>query len=168
MRRDLRGTGATRRTRRRLLSVLTVVAGLLAATAVTALPSSAAEPNVAAAPTATVTPSTGLVQGDTVTVAGTGFPGTTMLGIIQCIPGDGVEFCGMSTLTYASTNPAGAFSTTFVPRRILRVAGVDHDCSVAGACRIGIGTVPDGSGGTATVDIQFDPTVPPPPPPTIT
>jgi hypothetical protein len=153
---------------RTLARVLALVAVVLAAVAIPAVPSGAAEPSTPQAPAITATPATGLVQGDTITIAGTGFPASTMVAAIQCIPGDGVEFCSMGTLTYATTDASGSYSLTMTPRRILRIAGVDHDCSVAGACRIGSGTVPDGSGGTATVDIQFDPTVPPPPPPTIT
>jgi hypothetical protein len=73
----------------------------------------------------------------------------------------------MSTLTYASTDGAGGFATSFTPRRTIVVAGVSHDCAIAGECRIGVGTVPDGAGGSATAEIQFDPSVPPPPPPSI-
>jgi hypothetical protein len=145
------------------IAVIALFAALAAATA-----PSAAEPATPQAAAITVTPSTGLVQGDTVTVAGTGFPAATMLGVIQCIPGTGVESCNTNTLAYVTTNGSGAFSMTFTPRRILRVAGVNHDCSTLGECRIGVGTVPDGSGGTADADIRFDPSVPPPPPPTIT
>ncbi len=167
MRRDLTG-GGIRRARRGLLTTLAVMAGLILATAAPATTSGAAEPNVPAAPAVTATPATGLVQGDTVTVAGTGFPGNTSLGVIQCIPGSGVETCAFSTLTYVTTNASGAFSMSFTPKRMLVVGLSTYDCADLGQCRIGVGVPPDGAAGSAYTEIRFDPSVPPPPPPTIT
>jgi hypothetical protein len=148
--------------------IMAVLAGLLLATAAPSTPSGAAEPNVPAAAAVTATPSTGLVQGDTVTVAGTGFPANTSVAVIQCIPGTGVETCSYSTLTYVTTNGSGAFSTSFTPKRILVVGLTAYDCADPGQCRIGAGVPPDGAAGSAYTEIQFDPSVPPPPPPTIT
>ena len=113
-----------------------------------------------AAPSITVTPATGLVQGDVVTITGTGFPANTQLAFVQCIPGTGQEGCNLNNLVYVTSNPSGAFTRTFTPIRILRIAGVNHDCAVAGECRIGGGTVPDGSGGSATADDPVRPVDP--------
>ena len=123
--------------------------------------------SVPAAASITVTPSTLLVQGDTVTVAGSGFPGNSLVGIIQCrLPTAGVQDCNMSSLAYTNTDSAGTFSTSYTPRRILYVAGSPTDCAVADACKIGVGDVNDQSI-TADYPIQFDPAIPPPPPPTL-
>ena len=63
-----------------------------------------------------MTPSTLLVQGDTVTVAGSGFPGNSLVGIIQCrLPTAGVQDCNMSSLAYTNTDSAGTFSTSYTP-----------------------------------------------------
>ena len=140
----------------------------VAAAAAPAAPTSAAALAVPAAASIAVTPATGLVQGDVVTITGSGFPAITQLAFVQCIPGSGPEACNLNNLVYVTSNPSGGFTTTFTPSRILRIAGVNHDCAVAGECRIGGGTLPDGSVAAATAEIQFDPSVPPPPPPTLT
>jgi len=158
--------GGAVRARHRLV-VVVAVAALLTTVVGSAATSGAVEPAVPAAPSATATPATGLVQGDAVSVTGTGFPASTLLALVQCVPGDGPEYCNLGTLQYVTSDGSGGVSASFTPRRILLVGGVPHDCAEVGACRIGMGTVPDGSGGSTTVDIQFDPTVPPPPLPTL-
>ncbi len=136
----------------------------------TSAASSAAQAAVAVplAPAITVTPATGLVEGDVVTINGTGFPANAFLAFVQCGPGTGQEACNLSNIRYVNANASGSFSMSFTPRRILRTQGVNHDCADAGACSIGGGTVPDGSGGSATASIRFDPSIPPPPPPVLT
>ena len=122
---------------------------------------------VPAAASITVTPSTLLVQGDTVTVSGTGYPANALIGIIQCrVPSSSVADCNQSTLSYTNTNASGSFSTSFTPRRTLIVGGTPIDCSGVNACKIGAGSVAEQ---TISDDypIQFDPSIPPPPPPTL-
>jgi hypothetical protein len=147
-----------------------VVAGLLAlvGTSLVGAVPSGAEPAVPLAAAIEVTPATGLVQGDDVTITGSGFPASSLLAFVQCVPGGGQEDCNLANLVYVNSDATGSFSTSFTPQRILRVQGVDHDCADVGACVIGGGTVPDGSGGSAVADIRFDPSVPPPPPPSLT
>lgn len=134
-------------------------------------PAPAAAPAVVAVPAAatiTVTPSTLLVAGDVVTVAGTGYPANSLIGIIQCkVPSSSVADCNTSTLTYSPSDAAGTFSTSFTPRRILTVAGTPIDCADPGACKIGAGDVNNQSI-SDDFPIQFDPSIPPPPPPTLT
>ncbi len=160
-----RGHRPERRRRSRLGATAVGLVAVLITLGFTA-PSSA-EPAVPAAPTISVTPATNLVQGDDVTITGSGFPGDTLLAFVQCIPGGSQDFCNLSNIAYVTSSPSGNISTVFTPRRVLRIAGVDHDCAVE-SCVIGGGTVPDGSGGTATAAIAFDPSVPPPPPPVVT
>jgi hypothetical protein len=129
---------------------------------------SLAEAAQPAAPSLSATPSTGLVQGDTVTVTGTGFPAGDRIGIVQCkLVTDGPIGCNLSTLVYSTADASGSFSASFVPRRILYVDGTPVDCADLDACKIGAGSVADQTQG-ADAAIQFDPAVPPPPPPSIT
>ena len=122
---------------------------------------------VPAAASITVTPSTLLVAGDVVTVAGSGFPANSLIGIIECkVPSSSVADCNQSTLRYANSDAGGNFSTSFIPRRILIVAGSPIDCSGLGACQIGAGDVYDQTI-TDNFPIRFDPSIPPPPPPTL-
>ena len=117
---------------------------------------------VPAAATITVTPSTLLVQGDVVTVTGTGYPANDLIGIIQCkVPSSSVADCNQSTLAYTNADAAGNFSTSFTPRRTLIVAGAPIDCADPDACKIGAGSV---SQQTISDDfpIQFDPSIPRP------
>jgi polyhydroxybutyrate depolymerase len=89
-------------------------------------------------PTVTVTPSTGLEEGQTVTVTGSGFASdVSLVGLAQC---DGPQqSCAGQTVVPAS---GGAFSTTFVVHR--SVLGVD--CGVApGTCVLGASNL-NGSG----------------------
>ena len=121
-----------------------------------------------AAPALTVSPSTGLVQGDVVTVTGTGYPANSTIGVIQCkLLSSSVDDCNLSTLSYAMTDASGSFSTSYSPRRILTVAGTGIDCADAAACKLGAGDVID-QDQSADAAIRFDPAVPPPPPPTLT
>jgi hypothetical protein len=121
-------------------------------------------------PSLTVTPSTGLVQGDVVQVVGADYPPNTGVGIVQCLEsagsgGTGVG-CDLSTLQFVPTDGGGGFTQSFTPRRLIFTSDGTHDCALE-ACIIGAGTPPDGQDG-ARATIQFDPNVPPPPPPTIT
>ena len=84
-------------------------------------------------PSATVTPDTGLVDGQTVTVQGSGFdPSTLDIGVAQC-PAEATSAadCVGHKVVPAS---GGSFSTTFVVQRL--VLGVDC-ASVAGRCFVG-------------------------------
>ena len=95
---------------------------------------------VPAAASIVVTPSTLLVQGDVVTVAGTGYPANDLIGIIQCkVPSSSVADCNMSTLGYTNADASGNFSTSFTPRRTLLVAGTPIHCADPGACKLGVG-----------------------------
>ncbi|HEY6534180.1 MAG TPA: enediyne antibiotic chromoprotein [Acidimicrobiales bacterium] len=134
-----------------------------------AVPSSAQEVLVPAAVTMTATPDTMLVQGDDVTVTGSGAEPNSFVGIAQCLVGaSGLESC--SPLSgYTNATASGNFATVTTPRRILRISGVDHDCADVSTCELAAIGLDDGPASIlATAAIQFDPSIPPPPPPTIT
>jgi hypothetical protein len=121
-------------------------------------------------PSLAATPSTGLVQGDVVTLVGVDYPSSASVGVVQCLSsaptsGGTGEGCDLSTLLFVQTDGSGGFTQSFTPRRLIFTSDGAHDCALE-ACVIGAGTPVDGEG--ARADIQFDPNVPPPPPPTIT
>src|SRR4051812_36262232 len=81
------------------------VAALIGALAVVAPAAPAA-----AATAITVTPSTNLVQGQTISVSGTGYPVNAIVGIIQCAAGaQTVSDCELRYTT-TSTDPSGSFT----------------------------------------------------------
>jgi hypothetical protein len=110
----------------RLLIVVSVVAtGLgLGATPVAAVP-----------PTLTVTPATGLLDQQIVTVAGSGFTGDEELVVAQCA-GATLDGCVLdppvnTTASYATAAADGTFSVTLRLSRVLTPAGGDVSCAVA-------------------------------------
>ena len=71
-------------------------------------------------PTATATPNTGLLDGQTVTVSSDGFPPGAGLFLVECIAGstDG-SGCDLSHLTNVTVDDNGHLETQFVVQRIL-------------------------------------------------
>ncbi|HEX5613851.1 MAG TPA: neocarzinostatin apoprotein domain-containing protein [Acidimicrobiia bacterium] len=87
---------------------------------------------------ATVTPSTGLTDGQTVSVAGanlTDFEGTW---VFQCRTGDGPSACDHDRAVQLKAEPDGTIATDYVVRAAFRSPlGDDADCRAApGACSI--------------------------------
>ncbi len=79
----------------------------------------------------TVTPVTGLTDGQPVQVTSTGFPAGSQVGLIQCTSQSitlGQSACDMSTLVYAAVADDGTVDTTFFVRRHLYVGGTPVDC----------------------------------------
>ncbi len=114
-------------------------------------------------PEVTVAPSTGLVSGQTVTVAGAGFAADDFLLLRECAVGDLV--CS-STLTFAVSVADGTFSAPYVVR--LRVGdgegGATHCLAVACELRVSSAADPDYD---ASFPLTFDPNQPLPPLPAI-
>jgi hypothetical protein len=101
----------------------------------------------AAGPTITVTPSTGLTNGNAVTVAGTGFMDNETLYALECI-NDGASTnqtdCDTSTVSIATSSATGTFSTS-----VTVVAGAIAGTSTCGtsstdlsSCAIVVSTNP--------------------------
>jgi hypothetical protein len=127
-------------------------------------------PTVQVSPVLTVTPSTDLVNLQSVTVAGTGWSPGVGIGWAECKNnGSGTaDDCDLNHIGFATTDGSGAFSTTFVVHRILHTANGDVDCATAPeTCSIGAGKVSDPNSEHAGSPISFDPSVPLPPPPTL-
>ena len=116
-------------------------------------------------PEVTVTPPTGLADNQEVTVSGTGFPGSVQVTVLQCETGATTfEQCDNSWIYWADVDAGGAFSTAITLRQTIAVQGGPLDCSVAGACVIGAGVMPNWSP-FATLPLQvadFSPSTLPP------
>ena len=119
-------------------------------------------------PTLVVTPSTDLLNGQTVTVTGTDYPANSMVALIECLdpPTTDPFNCSYATATYTMSDGFGSIATPMAVRRIVRFDGTSTDCATAGACVILSAVQEVGDGATAS--IQFDGSVPPPPPPSVT
>ena len=135
----------------------------------TTAPAAADAPVALVNPAVTVTPSTGLVTLQTVTISGTGFTPNTGVGWAECKnngSGDGND-CDVNHTGSAGTDSSGAFTAAFVVRRILHTANGDVDCATApGTCNLGVGKISDHAE-RAGAPLTFDPNAPLPPPPTL-
>ncbi len=120
----VKGSGGSRRTVFRALVVLALVA------AGTVAKAGAASADVAAI---TVTPSTGLVNGQVVTVAGTGWLPSSVVGVCEADPvaGGGVDDCADGDFVEVTTDTIGSFSTPITLKRDFAVAatGGRIDCA---------------------------------------
>jgi hypothetical protein len=106
----------------------------------------------------TVTPATGLVDGQEVTVTGTGFVDDTDALVLQC-PRTVVDMaspaaCELSTARGADVDGAGGFSSPLTVRRTLFVQGSGSvDCAVAPGCHVlVVGSDPQ-AGGPFTIAV---------------
>ena len=123
----------------------------------------------------TAEPSTGLTDGQTVMVTGSGFPPGVAVGVVMCAKeagadhgGRGVDACNIGHFSQGDTDQDGNVSIDFSVRRLLVVDGEEIDCaSEPGRCILGMGMLSDydQSGGVA---VDFDPDEPLPEPPAIT
>lgn len=119
-------------------------------------------------------PATGLVDGQFVTVSGSGFPPDQSVGVVMCTReagrdhgARGAEACNLGRPVTIQSDANGVATTEFQVQRILVLDGQEVDCaSEPGRCLIGMGLVSDydQSGG---VLVDFDPSVPLPDPPTV-
>src|SRR5258708_34235682 len=90
------------------------VAAAIAMTLVWAVPASAASALVG-------TPNTGLVDFQSVTVTGSGFPADTQLGLVQCTVGatNPITDCDLSFVQFPTTDGSGNYSTPFTVERLI-------------------------------------------------
>jgi hypothetical protein len=120
-------------------------------------------------PKLTASPSTGLDDGDNVTVTGKGFKHHERIALTECVAGstdagECVAFAGIGNTQGVKADNSGHFSTSFNVARVLTLGGGTIDCAQAPGCVIGaidatgFGTV------RAVAPISFDPSVPPLPP----
>jgi hypothetical protein len=104
-----------------------------------------------------VSPSTDLLDGQTVEVSGTGFTANTFLGIAMCEPAPSSTLdCDLSPLGTVTTDGEGSFTTTFSVRRIMSTSNGNIDCADApGTCVVVVGETDFTQ--IATFPLSFDP-----------
>jgi len=106
-------------------------------------------------------PSTGLIDRQTISVTGSGYPASAYVAIIQChhasVTSSG---CDMSTLGYFTARSDGSISTATMVRSTISTADGSFDCSAPDSCHLGVGVVPDGNP-SAIASIQVAPFTPP-------
>jgi hypothetical protein len=111
-------------------------------------------------------PSTGLIDRQTISVTGSGYPASAYVAIIQChhasVTSSG---CDMSTLGYFTAGSDGSISTATMVRSNISTADGSFDCSAPDSCHLGVGVVPDGSpSAIASIEVaSFTPSTAPNP-----
>jgi lysophospholipase L1-like esterase len=106
-------------------------------------PDTAATGSAGGDPALSVDPSTGLTDGQTVQVTGSGFAAGTQVGLAECETGATTTAgCSLGGATEADTDQTGAFSTPFVVTRDISVGGSTIDCAQAGSCVLAVGQLP--------------------------
>jgi hypothetical protein len=124
---------------------LVAKAGLASAAVVVAVLGAALPASAESAVGVTVTPSTGLADGQTVTVAATGFGANEAVFVTECAgdPAAGTLVCDVAGITQFTTDATGAGSTTTTAKETFQGQdqsgnAVTVDCTtVAGGCLIG-------------------------------
>lgn len=121
-------------------------------------------------PVLTASPSADLVDGQNITVTGTGFAHHDYIALVECVAGveDGTECGGLDgegNVVEAKTDRRGHLTATFNVARVLSLGNGTVDCAVAPGCVIGAvdeespEQVPE-----AVTALTFNPDVPPLPP----
>jgi hypothetical protein len=114
-------------------------------------------------PVMTATPSTGLEDGQTITVTGQGFSSRDELGLSECAAGttDGSECvaeAGLGNAAEVQANRHGRFTVSFNVARVITLIDGTIDCSQAPGCVIGAIDLESETGAvTSMVPISFDP-----------
>lgn len=121
----------------------------------------------------TAEPDVGLVDGQVVTVTGSGYRPLISVGVVQCWgPADGsgsVDNCDIGNYQLASTDEQGAFSMSMPVRRFIGNTTGEHDCAKSGTtagCTIAAGNIEDYDESGA-VRTWFDPEIAGVPAPTL-
>ena len=122
-----------------------------------------------AAPSVSVTPNSGLLDAQQVSVSASGFTANTQIAIIECTSGaTSQNDCDLSTLNYTNADGLGNVSASYnVFRQIFPAndpAGLD--CATA-SCVLAVANISNQTEAAST-PIAFDPTVPLPPQLTVT
>lgn len=137
-------------TRRALLFVAVIASMLL----VVAAPAGAAT-------TLTATPDTDLIDFQTISATGTGFPADTTVVVLQCqATAVDVTGCDLSTLVYPLTDATGSYTTDFVVQRLINTSAGQVDCAPSNCI---LGSANFDASDPAFTPLAFDPNVPPQP-----
>jgi len=117
-----------------------------------------------ATPLLTVTPNTGLLDGQSVSVSASGYTPGAGLAVLECTTGASSESdCDLSTVAYVNADASGAVSTTYGVFRVIFTAndGAGVDCAPS-QCVLVVANIGDQTE-AASAALGFDASVPPPP-----
>jgi len=111
----------------------------------------------ATGPAVSVTPSTGLVDGQVVTANGSGYTAESSLGMIQCVAGaDSIDDCDGLTATSFSADAQGRFRKPITVRRVItHNVGQTTDCAAAPGTCVVASVYIHGFQGLATAKLTF-------------
>lgn len=105
-----------------------------------------------AGPTVTATPSTDLLDGQTITISGTGASPGQSLYVGQCGPGVTDPFsCDIRSVVTTVVDSNGEYSSEYAVKRFIPAPGGTADCATGG-CTVGISNLGDVS---VTTPIEF-------------
>jgi lysophospholipase L1-like esterase len=140
-----------------------------ATSGLSAQPEGSASSTGPAAPQGTVTvaisPASGLADGQTVQVSGSGFAAGSQIALGECRTGaTSVADCTVAGALIVTADASGGFITPFTVSRVITIGASTIDCSTPGACVIAAGQLPNLTT-FATGPISFLPASPPAPPP---
>ena len=163
--------GAEMRRARRLVSVGVVGVLMAAVSSIGSMPPLPAEAGgvQATSPTITVEPATDLVDAQSVSVTGSGFPAQDSVLLLQC-PAGAAASADCDPATHWTWSEDGSIEITFSLRAILRLPGTPVDCRVDDACVLSAYAWDESVGDlreVSHVPLQFDPAAPVHPPPTV-
>ncbi|MGH9008084.1 MAG: neocarzinostatin apoprotein domain-containing protein [Acidimicrobiales bacterium] len=126
--------------------------------------SAVSAPEARANPTVAVSPATGLADGQTVEVTGSGFGTGSQVAVGECRTGaTSVTDCSVVGALVATVDSSGSFMIQVTVSRVLTIGSSTLDCSTGGSCVMAAGQLPSLTT-FATAPISFAP--PPPPAPT--
>jgi hypothetical protein len=107
-------------------------------------------------PAVTVIPSTNLLDGQAVTVTGSGFSAYATISVSECRSGaTGPTDCAVETDQLTTADASGSISTTYKVAQDIQVASTSVDCLVPGACELEVVNVNDLQQGSV-VPIAFE------------
>jgi Neocarzinostatin family len=113
-------------------------------------------------PTVQAQPSTGVDDGQVITVTGSGFSPNATIAVIECQTGATSEAgCDLSTYILTTASSAGAFSTPYIASRYLHLS-TTIDCAVSGACILAAANYSNYAEAAST-PLTFNPAAPAPP-----
>jgi Neocarzinostatin family len=108
-------------------------------------------------PYVSVAPDTDLLDGQVVTVSGSGYSPQSSLGIVQCVAGaDSIDDCDGRTAHSFSADHAGNYVQPLTVRRVIRHNGTETDCAEPDSCIVASVYI-HGFQGLATAPLHFAP-----------
>jgi hypothetical protein len=126
----------------------------------------AAPPLPVCVPALAATPDTGLADGQTITVTGTGFSADAGIAMVECEPGaTGPDGCDLQTLLEDQSDGSGDFTTPYSVTRVISIPSATNpdvttslDCATQ-ACFLGAADISDYSV-SAFTPLSFNPKLP--------